>query len=120
MTAGNSGGTAKAKAKPRGKPFAKGQSGNPNGRPKVPAEVRDAARAHTMLAIETLVSVCKTADSDNARVSAANALLDRAWGKPTQEISGPGGAAIPIEISEMPEGELVARAAVILAKKGTK
>ena len=53
-------------------------------------------------------------------MSAANALLDRAWGKPTQEISGPGGAAIPIEISEMPEGELVARAAVILAKKGTK
>ena len=40
-----------------GKPFKKGQSGNPGGRPKVVAEVKELARAHTGEAIETLVSI---------------------------------------------------------------
>ena len=40
-----------------GKPFKKGQSGNPGGRPKVIAEVKELARAHTGEAIGTLVSI---------------------------------------------------------------
>ena len=40
-----------------GKPFKKGQSGNPGGRPKVVAEVKELARAHTAAAIETLVAI---------------------------------------------------------------
>jgi len=40
-----------------GKPFQKGQSGNPGGRPKVVAEVKELAREHTAEAIETLVSI---------------------------------------------------------------
>ena len=35
----------------------KGQSGNPGGRPKVVAEVKELARARTGDAIETLVSI---------------------------------------------------------------
>jgi Family of unknown function (DUF5681) len=38
-------------------PFEKGQSGNPGGRPKVVAEVRELARAHTGEAVATLVSI---------------------------------------------------------------
>ena len=38
-------------------PFKKGQSGNPGGRPKVVAEVKELARAHTGEAIKTLVSI---------------------------------------------------------------
>jgi hypothetical protein len=72
-----------------GKPFKKGQSGNPGGRPKVIAEVKDLARAHTAEAIETLVSIMTNLKSaPAARVSAANALLDRGYGKPPQHISG--------------------------------
>ena len=37
--------------------FKKGQSGNPGGRPKVVAEVKELARAHTGEAVETLVSI---------------------------------------------------------------
>jgi hypothetical protein len=72
-----------------GKPFKKGQSGNPGGRPKAIAEIRELAREHTGEAVETLMSIMtdpKAAPA--ARVSAANALLDRGYGKPPQHITG--------------------------------
>ena len=69
--------------------FKKGQSGNPGGRPKVVAEVRELAREHTGKAIETLVSIMANPKAaPAARVSAANALLDRGYGRPAQHISG--------------------------------
>src|SRR5262245_15564521 len=72
-----------------GKPFKKGQSGNPGGRPKVLAEVKDLARVHTAEAIQTLVSIMNNPKSaPAARVSAANAVLDRGFGKPPQHITG--------------------------------
>ena len=72
-----------------GKPFQKGQSGNPGGRPKVVAEVRDLAREHTVEAVQTLVSIMTNPKSaPAARVSAANALLDRGYGKPPQHVTG--------------------------------
>jgi len=40
------------------------------------------AKAHTEAALLTLVDVAKNGRSEAARVSAANALLDRAYGKP--------------------------------------
>ena len=49
------------------------------------AEVRELARAHTGAAIETLASIMtNTKSAPAARVSAANALLDRGYGKPPQ------------------------------------
>jgi len=70
-------------------PFKKGQSGNPGGRPKVVAEVKELAREHMPAAIEALVSIMNNPKgSDAARVSAASVLLDRGYGKPQQHISG--------------------------------
>src|SRR4249919_3994397 len=72
-----------------GKPFQKGRSGNPGGRPKVVAEVKELARAHTGEAVQTLVSIMTNPKcAPAARVSAANALLDRGYGKPPQHITG--------------------------------
>lgn len=69
-------------------PFVKGQSGNPNGRPKkLLADGRslsDVAKEHTELAIQVLVEVAQTGESDSARVTAATAILDRGWGRPSQ------------------------------------
>ena len=86
---------------PIGKPFKKGQSGNPGGRPKVIAEVKELARAHTAEAIETLVSIMTNLKSaPAARVSAANSLLDRGYGKPPQHISGEGGPSYVVRLPE--------------------
>ncbi len=74
---------------PVGRPFKKGQSGNPGGRPKVIAEVRDLAREQTEKSVKALVSIRdSTKAPPAARVAAANSLLDRGWGRPAQTISG--------------------------------
>lgn len=69
------------------KPWRPGQSGNPRGRPPVPPELRDLARAHTAAAISALVEIMSDREaSASARVAAATAILDRAHGRPPTEI----------------------------------
>lgn len=56
---------------------------------KAPTEIRSLARAHTESAINALVGIMNQGEAPPAaRVSAATALLDRGWGKPTQPIAG--------------------------------
>jgi hypothetical protein len=65
--------------------FKKGQSGNPTGKPKDLYGIAEAARGHGPNAIETLVRVMNDLRAPhNAQVAAANALLDRGYGKPPQ------------------------------------
>lgn len=52
---------------------------------KAPADIRSLARSHTATAVRTLASIIKEPRAPAAaRVSAAIALLDRDWGKPSQ------------------------------------
>jgi hypothetical protein len=72
----------------KGKPFQKGVSGNPGGRPKVLGDVQELARQKSPEAIITLANIMHDEKAPPAaRVAAANALLDRGYGKPTQPIS---------------------------------
>ena len=64
-------------------PFKKGQSGNPGGRPKEAAEVKELAREHGPAAIAKLAEHLNGDDGRLAQ-SAAVALLDRGYGKPAQ------------------------------------
>src|SRR5882724_10582110 len=55
--------------------------------PKTLVEIRSLARSHTRTALNVLVGIMRSKDATAAaRVSAANAVLDRGWGKATQAI----------------------------------
>ena len=79
-------------------PFVKGQSGNPRGRPKVDFEVRAAARLHGEAAVRKLVEIMQ-GDDNRLALSAAQALLDRGFGKPAQSVEFAGGEGGPISLA---------------------
>ena len=70
--------------------FAPGTSGNPGGRPKDEARVAELARSYTSEAIDTLVELMRCGKDDRVRGTAAQALLDRGWGKPKLEVVNEG------------------------------
>ena len=98
-----------AKQKPQitrapGGKFAKGVSGNPGGRTRLPDNVKTIARQYTEEAMKTLADIMRNSTSDSARVQSAQTLLDRGWGKALQQIEiGDAGA-----FSSMSDEELLA------------
>ena len=58
--------------------------------------IEELARSHAPTAMATLVDIAAKGESEAARVSAANAILDRGYGKPMQamEHTGKDGAAL--------------------------
>ncbi len=77
-----------AKKSNRGSAPGERRGGRAKGTPnKATAAVKEIAGQYTEEAIETLVKVMKDDEAPHpARVSAANALLDRAHGKPGQSV----------------------------------
>ena len=74
---------------------------------KATADIRSLARAQTALAIRTLTGVCGSkAAPAAARVSAAQALLDRGWGRPARPPTGEDGDAIRVTIRNITESKL--------------
>jgi hypothetical protein len=66
--------------------FAPGVSGNPGGRPKLPAEMREIFQSKGLEAAEILVKHLRNTDP-RVSVAAAREILDRAYGKPVQSIN---------------------------------
>ena len=59
---------------------------------KTLVEIRSLAGSHTRTAIRVLVGIMRCEDATPAaRVSAANAILDRGWGKATQPVGNDDG-----------------------------
>ncbi len=75
-------------AKAKGSPKTGGrQKGSPN---KTTAEIRKAAQEHGPAALKKLAALVESED-ERVAVGACNAILDRAYGRPVQALSGPDG-----------------------------
>ena len=71
-------------------------AGTPN---KATASLKALAGNYTAQALETLASIMNDVEqSAAARVSAANSLLDRAHGKPRQELEHAGSESEPLTV----------------------
>lgn len=69
-------------------PFKKGQSGNPGGGRVQSRSVTLLAREYTDDAMETLIAIMEDPDAPkSSRVSAAQTVLDRGWGKAPQTVN---------------------------------
>src|SRR5258708_23647999 len=64
---------------------------------KTITEIRSLARSHTRTAINVLVGIMRSKDSTAAaRVAAANAILDRGWGKAPQSLESGGDGTLEL------------------------
>ena len=54
--------------------------------PRQLASVMHEARRYTFEAIRTLAELMRTAESESVRLNAAEAVLSRGWGRPTQAL----------------------------------
>lgn len=61
------------------------QKGVPN---KATASLKEVAREYTEDALRTLAQIMVEGESESARVAAANAILDRGYGKPSTVLAG--------------------------------
>lgn len=73
-----------------GVPFQKGQSGNPGGRKPIPPELKAMARAASPAALQRAIDLIASND-ENVALKAINTVLDRAYGKPAQAMTGENG-----------------------------
>ena len=72
---------------------------------KVTRDIKALAAEHSPAALATLVQIATSGESEAARVAAANSLLDRAYGKPRQEIEHSGNIGRRAE--ELSEDDLI-------------
>jgi hypothetical protein len=78
-------------------PFVKGKSGNPGGRKKITQESLDleaSCKKLTPQALDTIVAIMQGGDNERNRLTAAQYIVDRGYGKPIQAVSGKDGEAI--------------------------
>lgn len=65
---------------------------------KATADIREAAQEYSEQALRVLVQVATAGESEAARVAAANAILDRAHGKPRQSVDVDANVGLVVEV----------------------
>jgi hypothetical protein len=89
----NNGGTT-------GKGFTKGKSGNPNGRPMMPEELKEKCRSYTEEGINNLIEIAQDKKKQpKDRIKAIEILLERGYGKAAQAIIGGDEGDKPIKLT---------------------
>ena len=110
---------ANSKKLPRGKSFAAGKSGNPSGRPKRTEEefeLINACKTKTPDALGVIEHIMHNGESDKTRLSAAIAIIERAYGKPKQEQEIKQTISGELDITSMTIEQKDARIAELLGK----
>ena len=74
-----------------------GQSGNPHGRPRAPVDIAALAREHGPRCIQVAVDLLKDPDS-RIRLGALNAVLDRGFGRPNQNVTATGDGTLTLHL----------------------
>lgn len=74
------------------------------------ATISEMAREYTRDALMALVVIAQSGESEAARVSAANALLDRGYGKAPQAIEHTGKNGGPIQTEDVTTADLIEEA----------
>ncbi|MBB4642358.1 hypothetical protein HNQ99_002683 [Rhizorhapis suberifaciens] len=82
---------------------------------KATREIKAIAQQYSVKAVKALVEVMESGESEAARVSAANAILDRAYGKPSQSVEHSGVDGAPIQHALDVSDEVLA--SIALGKK---
>jgi hypothetical protein len=108
MMTGSSAGAVKKRRGP-GKPFEPGKSGNPSGRAKRTQEELDlinACKEKTADALGVIEQIMLNGENERNRLSAAQYIIDRAYGKAVQqtELSGKDGEPFTIQIVRFSDG----------------
>ena len=67
-------------------PWAKGQSGNPGGRPKGTAEIAELCRELLPAGVKRLAEIIEKSDNETAVIRALEVAFERGLGKPIQPI----------------------------------
>lgn len=110
---------AQNSASPPGKPWAKGVSGNPGGRRRMPEEVKKILADAAPEVAKALVATAKNRKSRD-HVKAAIHVMDRVYGKVPDKIqhSGDGGGPITLAaLKDLSDEELVARATAVIEER---
>ena len=95
--------------------------GETGGRPRAAHSIQELARKHTIEALDVLVQIMLNEKAPpNARVAAANTLLDRAYGKaPTFSTSDTQAFKRAIDMTDDELAAIVGRAKLTLVKSDT-
>lgn len=84
-------------------PFVKGQSGNPGGKPKELKHVQLQARLISPLALRELKAILNDPEANKqAKIAAAEVVLNRAWGRPSQQMEHSGEVTVRTIALETP------------------
>lgn len=75
-----------------------GAGRKPGVRNKITAEVKDLAQQYVPAVMVELARLATNAESEAARVAAIKEILDRAYGKSSQPITGDGGGPVKVII----------------------
>jgi hypothetical protein len=101
-TSENRQGTDKPKRAAPKTAFKAGQSGNPGGRPPKTEEQRTLeamCRERTPEALATVLAIMDAGENERNRLSAAQFVIERGWGKAVQAVEHSGAGGTPLNIT---------------------